>query len=185
MGRHLPGDANATYIVTQHMAPQHKSMMTELVGRGTPLRVLDIVDGLEPLPNHIHITLSNQDLAVEGNKLRLHAPSKEPGAPKSSVNRFFRSLATKLGERRLVSYCSAPDRTAPMAFRRSGRPAASPSPRTRAPPNMTACRTPPSRVPGSASSISNAPFRSRANHCSRPMRGWKPAMRNRSPRTRS
>ncbi len=99
LGRHLPEDANATYIVTQHMAPQHKSMMTELVGRETPLSVMDIVDGLEPEANHIYITPPNQDLAVEGNRLRLHAPSKEPGAPKPSVNRFFRSLATELGER--------------------------------------------------------------------------------------
>lgn len=99
LGRHLPEDANATYIVTQHMAPQHKSMMSELVGRETSLSVLDIVDGMEPLANHIYITPPNQDLAVEGKKLRLHEPSKEPGAPKPSVNRFFRSLATERGER--------------------------------------------------------------------------------------
>ncbi|MGI9421402.1 MAG: chemotaxis protein CheB [Geminicoccaceae bacterium] len=99
LGRHLPEDANATYIVTQHMAPQHKSMMSELVGRETSLPVLDIVDGMEPEANHIYITPPNQDLAVEGNTLRLYEPSKEPGAPKPSVNRFFRSLATELGER--------------------------------------------------------------------------------------
>ena len=99
LGRHLPEDAGATYIVTQHMAPQHKSMMSELVGREASLPVLDIVDGMEPEANHIYITPPNQDLAVEGNKLRLHEPSKEPGAPKPSVNRFFRSLATELGER--------------------------------------------------------------------------------------
>ena len=98
LGRHLPENVMATYIVTQHMAPQHKSMMTELVGREASLPVLDITDGLEPKANHIYITPPNQDLTVEDNKLWLHEPSKEPGAPKPSVDRFFRSLATELGE---------------------------------------------------------------------------------------
>ena len=99
LGRHLPESANATYIVTQHMASDHRSMLTELVGRDTPLKVSNIVDGMKPEPNNIYITPPNKDLAIENNRLRLHDPSKEPGAPKPSVNRFFRSLATELGER--------------------------------------------------------------------------------------
>ncbi len=99
LGRHLPDQADATYIVTQHMAPQHKSMLTDLIGRECNLPVATITDGMEPEPNHVYVTPPNQDLVIEEGRLRLHEPSKEPGAPKPSVNRFFRSLATQLGER--------------------------------------------------------------------------------------
>lgn len=99
LSHHLPENVGATYIVTQHMAAQHKSMLTDLVGRETALPVETITDGLRPKPNTIYITPPNQDLVVEGDTLKLCEPSKEPGAPKPSVNRFFRSLATERRER--------------------------------------------------------------------------------------
>ena len=99
LGHHLPENVGATYIVTQHMAPQHKSRLTDLVGRETTLSVKTIADGLKPERNTIYITPPNQDLVVEGDQLRLCDPSREPGAPKPSVDRFFRSLATERRDR--------------------------------------------------------------------------------------
>lgn len=80
------------------MAPHHKSMLSEIIGRETDIAVLDVKDGLVPKPNTIYITPPNQNIVVEGNKLRLIAPSKEPGAPKPSVDIFLKSLAEEKGE---------------------------------------------------------------------------------------
>jgi two-component system CheB/CheR fusion protein len=58
------------------MAPQHKSMLTEIIGRDISLRVVDVTDNITPLPNVIYITPPNRNIVVEGNKLRLVDPSR-------------------------------------------------------------------------------------------------------------
>lgn len=79
------------------MAPHHKSMLSEIIGRETDIPVLDVKDGLIPKPNTLYITPPNQNIIVEGNKIRLVAPNTEPGAPKPSVDVFFKSLAEEKG----------------------------------------------------------------------------------------
>ncbi len=95
--RHLPSDVSATYIVTQHVAPQHRSMLTEIIGRETHLPVKEVVDGVPPEANTVYITPPNSDLIVEDDMLRLVEPSKQVAAPKPSVNTFFKSLAKAKG----------------------------------------------------------------------------------------
>lgn len=97
VARSLPIDADATYIVAQHMAPHHKSLLAEIIGRETEITVADVSDKLVPQRNTIYITPPNQNLLVEGDCLRLVDPSKEPGAPKPSVDTFFTSLAKAKG----------------------------------------------------------------------------------------
>jgi two-component system, chemotaxis family, CheB/CheR fusion protein len=95
--RNLPLHTQATYILAQHMAPQHKSMLTEIIGRDIEISVQDVTDKLKPLANVIYITPPNRNLVVEGDMLRLIDPSKEPAAPKPSVDVFFSSLAKAKG----------------------------------------------------------------------------------------
>jgi len=95
--RNLPPNIPATYIVAQHMAPQHKSMLTEIIGRDISLKVVDVTDNVVPRPNVIYITPPNRNVIVEGGKLRLVDPTREPAAPKPSVDAFFKSLAAAHG----------------------------------------------------------------------------------------
>lgn len=94
----LPNDVPASYIVVQHMSPNYKSVMTELVARQTQLEVVNVTDGVIPQANVIYITPPNNDIIVSDGKLRLIPPSIEAAAPKPSVNRFFLSLADSHGE---------------------------------------------------------------------------------------
>ncbi len=91
--RNLPPNAAATYIVVQHMAPQHRSMLSQIIGRETRLSVLDITDNLKPKANTLYITPPNSNLIVENGHLRLVEPSREPAAPKPSVDVFLESLS--------------------------------------------------------------------------------------------
>lgn len=98
LARNLPLDVDATYIVAQHMAPHHKSLLSEIIGRETDIEVLDVTDKLVPKANAFYITPPNRNIIVEDGCLRLVDPSKEPGAPKPSVDTFFKSLAAAKGE---------------------------------------------------------------------------------------
>ncbi|MEO1600519.1 MAG: chemotaxis protein CheB [Pseudomonadota bacterium] len=97
--KNLPQDIAATYVVLQHMSPQHKSLLTTLIDRETFLPVEDVKDGIVPKPNAIYVTPPNNDVIYRDGALHLLVPSQEIAAPKPSVDRFFMSAAAALGER--------------------------------------------------------------------------------------
>lgn len=95
----LPDDIGCSYVIIQHMSPQHKSLMTQLVGSETSLMVMDIIDQTEPAPNVIYVTPPNTDVIFEEGRLKLLAASDEAIKPKPSVDRFLNSLAAERGDR--------------------------------------------------------------------------------------
>jgi len=62
--RHFPPDAGAVYVVVQHLSPQHKSLLTSLIGRETKLRVLEIEDNTLPEANTVYVAPPNCDVTV-------------------------------------------------------------------------------------------------------------------------
>ena len=88
----LPTKSNMTYIVAQHMSPDHRSLMVELLARETKLHVEGAKHGVTPKENTIYVCPPNMDVTVQNGKLQLSKPSNTIG-PKPSVNRFFISLA--------------------------------------------------------------------------------------------
>ncbi|MEA5410411.1 chemotaxis protein CheB, partial [Synechococcus sp. BA-120 BA3] len=83
---------SVAYVVAQHLSPDHGSLMVELLGRVTPLQVLEAVDGATLLPDTVSICPPNHDISVEGNRVRLAAP--EPRfCPSPSIDRLFESIA--------------------------------------------------------------------------------------------
>ena len=102
----LPANLPVSYVVVQHMSPHHKSLMTELVGRQTELRVEDVADGTTPEANVIYITPPKTDVVMHQGKLRLQDPSDLPSAPKPSVDRFLVSLAEEHGAKAVAMILS-------------------------------------------------------------------------------
>lgn len=97
--RNVPRNLNATYIIAQHLSPHHRSMLPEILGRETDFEVLSVEDSVLPVADKVYITPQNQDIVVDGDKLRLTPPSQASGAPKPSVDRLLRSLASQKGNR--------------------------------------------------------------------------------------
>ena len=98
LAQNLSPDVNAIYILAQHMSPTHKSLLTALISRETPLPVLELKDDTTPVANTIFITPPNTDVILEGGKLRLVDPAGHPASPKPSADRLFKSLAKEAGE---------------------------------------------------------------------------------------
>ncbi len=96
--QNLPTDANAVNILAQHMSPTHKSLLTSLIARETPLPVEELTDKTKPVRNTIFITPPNSDVILEDGLLRLVEPSGHPATPKPSADRLFKSLAAEQGE---------------------------------------------------------------------------------------
>jgi len=80
------------FIVVQHLAPDHKSILTELIGRYTRMQVFEAGDGMVVRPNCTYIIPPNHDLAFLHGALQLLEPG-EPRGHRLPIDFFFRSLA--------------------------------------------------------------------------------------------
>ena len=86
------------FVLVQHLAPDHKSLLTELVQRYTRMKVLEVEDGMVVVPNCTYIIPPNRDMALLNGALHLMEPMA-PRGQRSPIDFFFRSLAMDLRER--------------------------------------------------------------------------------------
>ena len=98
LAQNLPQDANAVYVIAQHMSPTHKSVLSTLISRETSLPVRELEPETEPERGYIYVTPPNTDVVLENGVLRLRNPSGHTASPKPSADRLFKSLATEQGE---------------------------------------------------------------------------------------
>jgi two-component system CheB/CheR fusion protein len=81
-----------TYVVAQHLAPDHPSLIVELLQRVTRLQVVTAVDGDLLRPGVVAVAPSNRDVAVRGDRLVVSDPPPRFG-PSPSIDRLFESIA--------------------------------------------------------------------------------------------
>jgi two-component system CheB/CheR fusion protein len=91
-------DPGMAFVLVQHLAPDHKSILTELVKRHTRMRVREVEDGMVVEPNCAYIIPPNRDMAFLGGALQLLEPSAPRGL-RLPIDFFFRSLAQDQHER--------------------------------------------------------------------------------------
>ncbi len=94
----IPADTRLAYLIAQHMSPQHRAMLTELLAKQTSIPVDVAVDDLPVEAGHIYVCPPNADLCVHDDRLRLTKPSQAIG-PKPCIDTLFNSLAGQRGER--------------------------------------------------------------------------------------
>lgn len=81
-----------TYVVAQHLAPDHPSLIVELLQRVTRLQVVTAVDGDLLRPGVVAVAPSNRDVAVRGDRLVVSDLPPRFG-PSPSIDRLFESIA--------------------------------------------------------------------------------------------
>jgi two-component system CheB/CheR fusion protein len=95
----LPSGLGLSFVVVQHMSPTHRSLMAQLLGRTTPMPVLEVNDGCVPQSDTVYVTPPNCNVVMhEDGSLHLLEPPNET-VPKPSVNLFFSSLADVVTDR--------------------------------------------------------------------------------------
>ncbi len=91
-------DPGMAFVLVQHLAPDHKSILSDLVRRYTTMKVFEVEEGMRVQPNCVYIIPPNRDMAVINGILQL----LEPAAPRGlrlAIDFFFRSLAEDQHER--------------------------------------------------------------------------------------
>src|SRR5262249_13021512 len=95
--RHVLPDSMA-YVVVQHLAPSHESIMAEILSRSTQMPLHTATDGTVIEPNHIYVNPPNADITISEGRLQVTSPQAS-GRPSFPIDTFFRSLAEQLGSR--------------------------------------------------------------------------------------
>jgi two-component system CheB/CheR fusion protein len=96
----MPADSEPgmAFVLVQHLAPDHKSILTDLVQRYTRMQVHEVEDGMTVRPNYAYIIPPGRDMAFKGGALHLLEPSA-PRGRRMPIDFFFRSLAQDQHER--------------------------------------------------------------------------------------
>ncbi len=96
----MPADTESgmAFVLVQHLAPDHKSILTDLVKRYTKMQVYEVEDGMEVQPNCAYIIPPNRDMALLNGSLQLLEQSTSRGL-RLPIDFFFQSLAQDQRER--------------------------------------------------------------------------------------
>jgi two-component system, chemotaxis family, CheB/CheR fusion protein len=91
-------DPGMAFVLVQHLAPDHKSILGDLIRRYTRMQVFEVEDGMEVRINCTYIIPPNRDMAFLNGHLQLLEPSA-PRGQRLPIDFFFRSLAQDQHER--------------------------------------------------------------------------------------
>jgi two-component system, chemotaxis family, CheB/CheR fusion protein len=90
-------DSNLAFVVVQHLDPEHKSILQELLARAVSLPVHIIENGVRVAPNHVYVIPPNAALTIQDGALQLTPPT-EPRDQRTPIDTFFTSLASERAE---------------------------------------------------------------------------------------
>ena len=87
---------NTAYIVVQHLSPDFRSMMGEILARLTELKIKNAKDGMLLEADTIYLNSPRTDLMVKGGKFQL-APHNSENAISRPVDALFSSISKSAG----------------------------------------------------------------------------------------
>lgn len=92
--RTVDPEAGHAYVVVQHLSPDFKSLMDELLSRQTVMAVHRVEDGIRVEANSVYLIPPRQNLTINGDTLHLQDQDTESSSgPQFPIDVFFRSLA--------------------------------------------------------------------------------------------
>jgi two-component system CheB/CheR fusion protein len=92
---HLPTDTGMGFVIIQHLSPNQKSILAEILANTTQMPVVQADNEMVVEPNHVYVIPPNAMLTISGGKLQL-SPRPTIRGQVMSVDTFFFSLAKEL-----------------------------------------------------------------------------------------
>jgi len=95
--KNTPDDPGVAFVVIQHLSPDYKSLMDELLARHTQMDIHRVKDGTGLKANHIYLIPPRKNMTIFRGKLYLteQEPSRMVNMP---IDIFLRSLAQDQGK---------------------------------------------------------------------------------------
>ena len=90
-------DSGIAFVLVAHLDPTHVSLLPELVQKQSKMKVHQIKDGTQVLPNNVYVIPPNKNLNILNGNLHLMDLTQPRGA-NLPIDSFFRSLASDQGK---------------------------------------------------------------------------------------
>ncbi|WP_024329296.1 chemotaxis protein CheB [Thioalkalivibrio sp. ALR17-21] len=97
----MPPDSGLSFVVVQHLSPDYKSLMAELLSRHTEMPVQRAEDGETVAANQVYLIPPRKNLTLFHGKLILSEQDASRGV-NLPIDVFLRSLAEDQGERAIA-----------------------------------------------------------------------------------
>ncbi len=93
----MPADSGMAFVLVQHLDPNLKSLLVEIIARHTAMPVAEAENGVRVAANTVTIIPPNATLTIKSGILRVERPAP-PRSDRWPINSFFSSLAEDQGE---------------------------------------------------------------------------------------
>ncbi|MEG3896420.1 MULTISPECIES: chemotaxis protein CheB [unclassified Microcoleus] len=105
---HLPTDTGMAFVLIQHLAPDHKSLLSEILARTTQMPVNEVKDGIAVEPNQVYVIPPNTKMVLCKGVLQL-SPREKIYGKYMPGDAFFTSLAIDRGHKAIAVVLSGGD----------------------------------------------------------------------------
>ncbi|BAY28216.1 signal transduction histidine hinase [Nostoc carneum NIES-2107] len=105
---HLPNDTGMAFVIVQHLSPNQKSLLSEILSRSTEMPVVEVQNGMVVEPNHVYVIPPNAKMTIAQGVLNL-APRTKTYGLFMSVDAFLISLAEERGSKAIGVVLSGSD----------------------------------------------------------------------------
>ncbi len=92
----LPRVTGMAFVIVQHLSPDFKSLMDELLGRHTMLPIHLVEDGMPVEADHVYLIPAKKEMIISGGRLLLSERDRQQELT-LPIDMFFRSLAQDCG----------------------------------------------------------------------------------------
>src|SRR6266700_2030595 len=93
----IPDQTGLSFVIIQHLSPDYKSLMAELLTRHTRMKVLEAQHGMPLQPNCVYLIPSKKIMTIQDGLLHLKEKVQN-GQPNTAIDTFFESLAREKGK---------------------------------------------------------------------------------------
>jgi len=97
----IPSNTGITYCILQHLSPNFKSLMDELLSKHTKMKITTAVDG-EPLePNRVYLNPNESSIIIKNGRFN-YVPKEKRGTLNLPIDLFLHSLANEYQEKSIA-----------------------------------------------------------------------------------
>ena len=92
-----PTDSGMAFVLVQHLAPDHKSMLADLLGKSTSMPVIEAVDGMHVKADSVFVIPPDATMTISNGCLTVVKPAP-PRHTRRPIDTFLQSLAADQGQ---------------------------------------------------------------------------------------
>lgn len=97
----MPSNGNLSFIIIQHLSPDYKSLLVELISKHTFMHVLEAAHNMPVEKNSVYVIPNDKLLTIKNGLLQL-TEKKAEKAPNTAIDIFLKSLAEDQGSKAIA-----------------------------------------------------------------------------------